>query len=182
MKYTIITFLLFLNASLSFAQASICVRDTVTIAGELLTKIIDESQSGVTIRFSNSKEEHNAKRLCQHSYETIDSLNNLLTGEQIEQLFICENTAVKAVGFILYCNRNPKDEVIARFNELLNGRTGFMTSSCSDAIRTTSFQQFCFELLIHQNLLFRPEFRLTKKEKEKLTIAIQIYEEEFWKK
>jgi|GEM_PF-3047852 len=180
MKFTIITFLLILAFGAT-AQTNICERDSTSSYGQLLTKIVEESQSGVTIRLSNSNEEFNAKRICQHSYETIDSINSLLSDEQVEELFICENPVLKSVGFIIYCKRNDKGEVINKFRQFLNERTGFLTSSCSDAIRTTSFQQYCFEILNHQNLLYKPQFRLTKKEQKELTNELLTYENEFWK-
>jgi len=181
MKLAKTTFLLILAFGAT-AQTNICERDTISFYGQLLTKIIDESQSGVTIRHSNSNEEFNAKRICQHSYQTIDSLNNLLTNEHVEELFICDNPVLKCVGFIIYCEKNDKSEVVHKFRQFLNERTGLMTSSCSDAIQTISFQQYCFEILNHQNLLYKPRFRLSKKEQKELTNELLKYEEEFWKK
>lgn len=180
MKLTISIFLLILLFGAS-AQTDICQRDTTSAYGKLLTKIIDESQSGVTIRHSNSMEEFNARRICQHSYQIIDSLNDLLNNEQAEELFTCDNPVLKSVGFIIYCKRNDKENFINKFRQFLNQRTGFMTSGCSDAIRTISFQQYCFEILNHQNLLYKPQFRLAKKEEKKLTNELLDYEDEFWK-
>ena len=179
MKLITTTFLL-LWAFTAHAQTSLCQRDSITAYGHLLIKILEDSKTGVTITHPNLTEEYNVTRICQHSYKTIDSLDQLLTDQQVEQLLRCEDTALKSVAFLLYCKRNDKTQVMNKFCEFLNERTGFIYSDCSSAKQITTFQQYCFEMLTHKKMLYRPLFLLTEKEQSWLAKELLIYKQVYW--
>lgn len=173
--------LVLLNLGL-YAQSSLCTPDPQNEEGQLLAEIISESESGETVKDSHNRESYSVRRLCRASYVRMERLNKLLSDEQIDELFACDNAALKSVGFILYCKRREKKAVLKRFLELLDEDIAFMASDCTDYAITTSFQQFCFDIIKRQNRFFQPYFKLSKKEESILTRSVLNYEANFWKR
>ena len=84
---------------------------------------------------------------------------------------------VGGIRFILFANRhNEKQSVVKKLEEILNQEYTAMTSSCSDAIQMTSLGKFNYDLLTKSNFFFKPNFKLTGKDKSLIELDLAYYE------
>lgn len=158
-------------------QTNICEPDTTLASGQFIEKIKKNGVAGLTVTNKRTGKKYQGYRVCEHSYLQVDSLNLLLTDIEIDSLLNCENGSLKTIGFILFAKRhNTKKQVVGKLKELLNQEYIVMTGSCSDAIQMTSFGRFNYGLLTSPNFFFKPNFKLTKKDKALIEVELAYYE------
>jgi hypothetical protein len=176
------TRLLLIFISLSFSTASsgqnnFCLSDSLSPGGQILQRLKAEGIAGLTITNKRTGKKYQGYKICEHHYIQIDSLKQLLSDSQIDSLLTCDNGTLKTVGFILFSNRhNNKESVVKKLKELLNQEYTVMTSSCSDAIQMTSLGKFNYDLLTKPNFFFKPNFKLTGKDKSLIELDLAYYE------
>lgn len=174
-------FLFFLIISVfsfqAVGQQNICLADISSTGGQIIQRIKSEGFASLTMTNKRTGRKYQGYRICEHHYIQIDSLNRLLNDAQIDTLLACENGTLKTVGFILYSKRhNTKEQVVKKLKELLNQEYIVMTGSCSDAISMSSLGRFNYGLLTQANFLFKPNFKLTKKDKALIDLDLAYYE------
>ena len=174
-------FLIFLIISFfsfqAVGQQNICWADTSSTSGQIIQRIKNDGFASLTMTNKRTGKNYHGYRICEHHYVQIDSLNQLLNEAQIDTLLICDNGTLKTVGFILYSKRhNTKEQVLNKLKELLSQEYIVMTGSCSDAITMSSLGRFNYGLLTQANFLFKPNFKLTKKDKALIDLDLAYYE------
>ncbi|MFN8291892.1 MAG: hypothetical protein U0U70_16660 [Chitinophagaceae bacterium] len=161
----------------SYGQNRVCLADTSSISGKILQRLSSEGIAGISVTNKRTGKKYQGYRLCEHHYLQIDSLNQSLSNPQIDTLFNCDNGTLKTVAFILFAKRhNNRESVVKKLTELLNQEYVVMTSNCSDAIQMTSLGQFNYDLLTKANFLFKPKFKLTKKDVATIQLDLTYYE------
>ncbi|MEJ8818145.1 hypothetical protein [Lacibacter sp. H407] len=161
----------------TFGQTNCCLTDTISTGGQILQRLKADGIAGLIVTNKNSGKKYQGYRVCEHHYLQIDSLNEILTYSQVDSLLNCENGTLKTTAFILFAKRhNNKDSVIKKLKEILNQEYIVMTTSCSDAIQTTSLGKLNYDLLIKPNSLFKPSFRLTKQDQALIELDLAYYE------
>jgi hypothetical protein len=164
-------------STITFGQINSCLADTISPGGQILQRVKAEGIAGLIITNKKTGKKYQGYRICEHHYLQIDSLNQFLSTSQIDSLFDCDNGTLKTIAFILFAKRhNNKDSVIKKLTEILNQEYIVMTSSCSDAIQMTSLGKFNYDLLTKSNFLFKPNFKLTKKDKSLVELDLAYYE------
>ena len=160
-----------------FGQTNICLADTISYSGQILQRLKAEGIAGLIITNKRTGKKYQGYRICEHHYLQIDSLNEILTDLQVDSLFNCDNGTLKTTAFILFAKRhNNKDSVVKKLKEILNQEYIVMTSSCSDAIQMTSLGKLNYDLLTISNFLFKPNFKLTRKDKTLIELDLAYYE------
>ena len=166
--------------SLSFqaaGQEEICLADTTSVGGQILQQIKKGGFGSLTLTVKRTGKKYSSYRLCDHYHVQVDSLNKLLSNEQVDTLLSCSNGALKAVGYILYSKRhNNKADVTTKLEGLLNQEYMVMTTSCSDAITLSSLGNFIYSLITQPNFFFKPNFELTTRDKELIQQKLLNYE------
>ncbi|MBS1511778.1 MAG: hypothetical protein JST86_13105 [Bacteroidetes bacterium] len=161
----------------SYGQSKVCLADTSSISGQILTRLSSEGIAGISVTNKRTGKKYQGYRLCEHHYLQIDSLNQSLSNSQIDTLLKCDNGTLKTVAFILFAKRhNNKYSVVKKLTELLNQEYVVMTRSCSDAIQMTSLGQFNYDLLTKSNFFFNPKFKLTRKDIATIQLDLAYYE------
>ena len=174
-------FLIFLIISFfsfqAVGQQNICWADTSSTSGQIIQRMKNDGFASLRMTNKRTGKKYQGYRICEHHYVQIDSLNQLLNEAQIDTLLICDNGTLKTVGFILYSKRhNTKEQVLNKLKELLSQEYIVMTGSCSDAITMSSLGRFNYGLLTQANFLFKPNFKLTKKDKALIDLDLAYYE------
>jgi len=132
----------------------------------------------VTITNKSTGKKYQGYRICEHNYLQIDSLKQLLSDSQIDTLLTCDNGTLKTVGFILFSNRhNDKESVVKKLKDILNQEYIIMARGCSDAIQMKSLGKLNYDLLTKPNFFFKPNFKLTAKEKSLIELDLANYEQ-----
>lgn len=175
-----ILFITILFSTTSFGQDRNCFSDTTSTSGKILQKFVTYSITGASITIKKTGKKFQSYRFCEYRHLPIDSLNEILTDSQIDSLFNCDNGALKAIAFILFAKRNNNKEIILRkLNEILNQEYIFMAGSCTDAVELTNLGRLNYQLLIIPNLLFKPNFKLTRKDKKIMELKLANYDKLF---
>lgn len=176
-----IRFFIFLLISfISFqvvGQQNMCLTDPSSNSGQIIQRIKNDGFASFILTNKKTEKKYQGYRICEHHYIQIDSLNQLLNDAQIDTLLTCDNGTLKTVGFIIYSKRqNKKEQVLKKLKELLSQEYIVMTGSCSDAISMSSLGRFNYDLLTRSNTLFKPNFKLTKKDKVLIDLDLAFYE------
>jgi|688.fasta_scaffold1071489_1 hypothetical protein len=178
-KYIFILGTIFIS-TLSLGQSNVCLGDT-TAVGRLINNLLTDGVTSITISKTDNTRPLNATRLCEHQYTVIDSLDKLLTNEQVDDLVNCENGTLTAVGFIIFCNRTgDKSEVLEKLESISKAKYRIISNGCSDAIQTLTLGQYCMNILTQKNGLLRRPVKLTKRETEKIKGEIKASEKRHW--
>ena len=158
-------------------QQNICLVETSSTSGQIIERIKKDGFASLTMTNKRTGKKYPSYRICEHHYVQTDSLNQLLTDAEVDSLLTCDNGTLKTVGFILYSKRhNTKEQVLNKLKELLSQEYIVMTGSCSDAITMSSLGRFNYGLLTQANFLFKPNFKLTKKDKALIDLDLAYYE------
>lgn len=172
MKQIIILFFLLIS-SISFAQNDI-LNDSISSRGKIIQKLKREGLAPISFTNKSNGIKLQCYRVCEHFNDDISILNKELNEVEIETLFKSKNGTLKAIAFIIYAIRNNNQElVINKLNETIKQDFTLFTKDCSDAIGTSSIARFEYELLIKKNIFYKPNFKLRRKEKEKLELELK---------
>lgn len=172
-----IFFITVLFSITSFGQDQNCFSDTTSTSGKILQRLVAYSLTGSSITIIKTGKKFQSYRFCEYLYLPIDCLNEIPTDSQIDSLFNCNNGALKTIAFILFAKRyNNKEFILKKLNEILNQKYIFMERSCSDAVQGTNLGRLNYQLLITPNLLFKPNFKMTRKDKKMMELKLGNYD------
>tara|TARA_R110002124_G_scaffold218038_1_gene383890 strand:+ start:300 stop:572 length:273 start_codon:yes stop_codon:yes gene_type:complete len=76
---------------------------------------------------------------------------------------------------------NTKEYALELMNDLIKSENKFIAYGCSDAISTKPINNFFLYLITEENLFFKPDFKLNKKEVQQLENEILIAENKYWR-
>lgn len=161
-------------------QSNICTPGNTTV-GQLIDKLVAEGTTSVTIRKSDNTSALSVTRLCEHQYTAIDSLDKMLTFDQVNELIDCENGTLTAVGFIIFTNRkHDKGEIFKKLKGIAMDEYRLISNGCSDAIQTLSLGQYCMNLVTRKNGFLTQNIRLTNNQIEEINKEIRLSEKRYW--
>ena len=142
----------------------------------IIRKIAENSHAGISLKSKDSKKIYQGYRLCEDQYLDVQKLGNILQIENAKNLYKSSNGALKTVAFIILAKvNNEKNNIMQMIDFFLTSDYIVMTKNCSDAIQIISLPEFCYRLVTEPNLFFKPNFKLTKKEKKAFEVKLKDY-------
>lgn len=132
----------------------------------LIEDLIKNSKSGVTIKLDNGSQTYTAYKICENQNLEIQKLNKLISNQELDELFLSKNSALKCVAFIIFANRNNNKEILLKkLNDFFAESYQSILPNCSDMPKSKNIFKFCAGLLTYPNVFFRPTFNLSDLEK-----------------
>ena len=177
----LLSFLLLLPSVLTVGQNNTNVIDSNSVAGQIIRRLVTGNDGTKSLAEHVSKKKVQGYRICDQKVFTIDSLDKLLSKEQIQTLFDSEDRTLRFIGFILFCRHNNiKETVVLKFLETTKESYSSMITDgdCHHAIIISDLASFCYEAIVESNLLYKPGFKLSKGEKSLLKKRLEKYKYE----
>jgi len=141
------------------------------------------ANTGLKIIKKSNSNEVVVYRLCESWSDKIDYLKSELTDLEIKKLKTEQNGSMNIIGLITELEKNNnKEYAIEIIDNLLKTKLKHIISGCYDNVFSRSISGYFLYLLSKDNLLFKPDFKLKRKEIKQIKSRILIAENEFWNK
>ena len=115
---------------------------------------------------------------CSEWNTDIKYLQKNLTEKELTDLNNDENATLNLVAIIIKLNKNNQKEfALSELNELINKPTKYISNGCYDAMTVYPLSHYFLYLYQGESEVFKPNFKLSKKEKSKLEVRIMLDEE-----
>ena len=138
-------------------------------------------QGSITTIRDNNGRKLTSTRLCER-HSAIDSLNKLLTEDQVQALIDCGNGSLTVIGFIIFSNTSSsKTSISQKLQSIIQAGHKEVSNSCSDKIEILPVAQYCLNLITRENVLVIKRFTWTDIEIKEFEAKIKEQSEKYWK-
>jgi len=175
------TLFFLLSSIITVGQITSSVIDSNSTAGQIVHRFATGNSGTQSLAEQVSKKKIQGYRLCDKNISAIDSLDQLLNNDQVQTLLDSSDRTLRFIGFILFSRHNNiKETVVLKFLEIIKEKYYPMITdgNCNHAVNVSDLGSFCYELIVKPNLLFKPNFKLSKGEKALLKKRLEKYKYE----